>query len=40
MPADEHASWCLYEEAEDDKDDGDDGDQDEGDGPALPRPPA
>ena len=33
MPDDEHASWCLYEEAEDDGD-GDDADgDDEDDGP-------
>jgi len=36
MPADEHASWCLYEEAEDDGDEPDEAD------PPLdgPGPPA
>jgi hypothetical protein len=31
MPGDEHASWCLYEEA--DEDDGDASDDGEDDGP-------
>jgi hypothetical protein len=35
MPADEHASWCLYEEAEDDTEVGDE-DEAPGDGPAAP----
>jgi len=36
MPGDEHASWCLYEEAEDDADDDAPDDDADDDGPPTP----